>query len=255
MEKKDYSQFGEISIKDGLPIFFVGNISIGPNDIFDYFDSLGVKTLEDLFVAYDNGCFNDRRKKYNIEIKGQTELLMSIYTNTPLVADGAFNIGIDISTKEKVYRSFEDKTYLKALMRAGISFEECGCLLRYCCLNNDQIVKDINGRTSILDIMSRFSVDKEYQAGLAANAYSQDYIRIIQNIRFKTKFFECYFKNDFLRNEPFDMTVNETVSRSIIESLESQMEFLVHARDNLDIQITELQAQLANVKSVEGMGK
>ena len=88
MEKVDYSKYREVMIADGLPMTFVGDYH---NDISSVFEKHNIKTLEDLFVAYENGVFNDKRRKYYAEIKGQTELLLSYYTNAPLVADDALS--------------------------------------------------------------------------------------------------------------------------------------------------------------------
>ena len=86
MEKKDYSKFSKVVIKENLPITFISDEY--NKSIYDIFDKLNIRTLEDLFVAYDNGFFNDNRKRFYTEIKGQIELLMSYYMKTPLVAEG-----------------------------------------------------------------------------------------------------------------------------------------------------------------------
>ena len=50
-------------------------------------------------------------------------------------------------------------------------------------------------------------------------------------------------------------SINGFVDSDLIRDLNKQMKFLIRAKDNIDIQIMELQEQLANVRSVKGKKK
>lgn len=245
MEKKDYSQFREVSIIDGLPIFLVGDVAYMRNDLFERLDKLEIKTLEDLFNAYDNGYFNDKRKKYNIEMKGQTELLMSYYMGTPLIADDI------LEERHDIYEWYENDKLRNALLRVGISHVECGLLYNYCIDKHDKVLADENGMARILEIMSTFAKDKEYQGSMATTAYSTEHIKSIQNIRFKANFFEKYLEYGLTGR----LSTNIIIDRNVVQNLEAQMKFLLRARGNIDSQIELLQTQLSNVKSTGGMRK
>ena len=251
MEKRDYSQFREVSIIDGLPIFLVGDGDNMKNDLLERLDKLGIKTLEDLFNAYDNGYFNDKRKKYNIEMKGQTELLMSYYMGTPLIADDILKERVNLNSLDDINEWYENDKLRNALLRVGISHQECCLLYNYCMDKHENVLADGNGMARILEIMSTFAKDKEYQGSMTTTAYSTKYIKLIQNIRFKANFFEKYLE-DGLIGRP---STNIIIDRNVVKNLESQMEFLLRARGNIDSQIELLQTQLSNVKSTGGMRK
>ncbi len=251
MEKKDYSQFREVSIIDGLPIFLVGDVANMRNDLFERLDKLGIKTLEDLFNAYDNGYFNDKRKKYNIEMKGQTELLMSYYMGTPLIADDILEERVNLNSLHDINEWYENDKLRNALLRVGISHEECRLLYKYCIDKHDKVLADENGMARILEIMSTFAKDKEYQGSMATTAYSTEHIKSIQNIRFKANFFEKYLEYGLTGR----LSTNIIIDRNVVQNLEAQMKFLLRARGNIDSQIELLQTQLSNVKSTGGMRK
>ena len=257
MEKKDYSQFREVSIIDGLPIFLVGDVANMRNDLFERLDKLGIKTLEDLFNAYDNGYFNDKRKKYNIEMKGQTELLMSHYMGTPLIADDILETRVNLNSQDDINEWYENDKLRNALLRVGISYEECRLLYHYCIEKHDKVLADENGMARILEIMSTFAKDKEYQGSMTTTAYSTEHIKLIQNIRFKANFFEKYLeKKRYLEEGLTDrLSTNIIIDRNVVQNLEAQMKFLLRARGNIDSQIELLQTQLSNVKSTGGMRK
>ncbi len=193
MEKNDYSQFRKINIKNELPIFFIGNIFCGMgNDILEFLDGIGVKTLEDLFKAYDNGYFNDITKKYNVEIKGQIELLMAYYMGTPLIAENVLEETININSLVSINEFYINNEITYALMKIGITDEERYIIYNYCMTKNERLVTDGNGNITIMDIIKSFITDKEYQSAIIAAAYSENYLRLIQNIIFKAKIFEEY---------------------------------------------------------------
>lgn len=257
MEKKDYSQFREVSIIDGLPIFLVGERDNMKNDLLERLDKLGIKTLEDLFNAYDNGYFNDKRKKYNIEMKGQTELLMSYYMGTPLIADDILKERLNLNSRDDINEWYENDKLRNALLRVGISYRECCLLYNYCMDRHYKVLADGNGMARILEIMNTFAKDKEYQGSMTTTAYSTENIKLIQNIRFKANFFEKYLEEkryleDGLTGRP---STNIIIDKNVVRNLEAQMEFLLRARGNIDSQIELLQTQLSNVKSTGGMRK
>ena len=241
MEKVDYSKYREVMIADGLPMTFVGDLS---NDISSVFEKHNIKTLEDLFVAYENGVFNDKRRKYYAEIKGQTELLLSYYTNAPLVADDALNRKLDFSSRYALSEWYVDRNMLNGLYRCGITLAEYHILFSYAIDNREKIM--ISDRTeTFLSIINRFANDKGYQSQLSATSYSPSDTRLqqIQNIIFKSKIYEKH-----LQSKNIDVIDSET-----IRNLQEQMQFLLRARDNLDAQIALVQNQLSNVKNAGGI--
>lgn len=254
MEKQDYSKFRSISISSDLPITFVGFTFA---NIDDYFQNLGINTLEELFVAYDNGVFNDRRKKFNAEVKGQTEILMSYYMGTPLIADEFLETKINIRDNDSINAWLEDRKNTQALFRLGITDEERMLLYQYCINKKEYILADENSNARIMEIIKEFATDKEYQSGIMANTSNKNYLKVIQNIKFKADFFEKYLENKrYLEAGLISQPSNNTiVDRTVVQSLETQMKFLLKARSNIDTQIELLQSQLANVKNAGGIRK
>ena len=254
MKKKDYSKFREVNIVDGLPIFLVGYVH---HDLFEYLNKLGIKTLEDLFNAYDNGCFNDKRKRFNIEMKGQTELLMSHYMGTPLIADDILETGVSLKSLDDMNEWFENDKLKKALLRVGITDGEFYLLYSYCIENPEMILTDKNGVARILEIMRTFATDEEYQRSLTTTIYSTKYIKWIQNIRFKSNFFEKYLDEKRYLEEGLTgrISTNTIIDRNVVRDLETQMKFLLRAKESIDLQIELLQTQLLNVKSTGDMRK
>lgn len=257
MVKVDYSKFSEVNIVDDLPIFLVGNVGNMRNDLFEYLNKLGIKTLEDLFNAYDDGCFNDKRKRYNVEMKGQTELLMSHYMGTPLIADDILETGVSLKSQDDINEWYVNDKLKKALLRVGISHEEYYLLYQYCMEKHKKVLADENGVARILKIMSTFAQDREYQGSMTTTAYSTEYIKLIQNIRFKANFFEKYLEEKRYLEDGLTgiISTNTIIDRNVVQNLEAQMKFLLRARENIDSQIELLQIQLSNVKSTGGIRK
>lgn len=254
MEKQDYSKFRSISISSDLPITFVGFTFA---NIDDYFQNLGINTLEELFVAYDNGVFNDRRKKFNAEVKGQTEILMSYYMGTPLIADEFLETKINIRDNDSINAWIEDRENTQALFRLGITDEERMLLYQYCINKKEYILAEENSNARIMEIIKEFATDKEYQSGIMVNTSNKNYLKVIQNIKFKADFFEKYLENKrYLEAGLISQPSNNTiVDRTVVQSLETQMKFLLKAKSNIDTQIELLQSQLANVKNAGGIRK
>lgn len=248
MEKQDYSKFRTVSISNDVPIIFVG--------MDDYFQNLGINTLEELFIAYDNGVFNDRRKKFNTEIKGQTEILMSYYMETPLIADDFLETGINISDNDTINAWLVDRENTQALYRLGITYKECALLYQYCINRKEHILADKNKNAEIMEIIKEFANDKEYQSSIMANTSDNVYLKVIQNIKFKSNFFEKYLeRKKHLEAGLLAHPSNNVIDRTMVQSLEAQMKFLLKARSNIDTQIGLLQTQLANVKNAGGIRK
>lgn len=257
--EKNYSKFGEIKIKEDLPIKFIGRNSLN-KDVYGVFEKLNIKTLEDLFIAYNNGDFNDKRKSFFPEIKGQTELLMAYYMNTPLVADEILETRINFESYDTINEQFENNKFCSDLGRAGISTAEQFMLYRYCINKQGKIMSTYAHSTlSIMSIMQRFADDEEYQAGIIATAtsYTKDDLLIIQNLKFKSKLYENYMehKKDLEQGGTGFKNVNGAVDFEVVGELKSQMNFLLNARKNLDTQIELLQSQLTSVKNAGGIRK
>ncbi len=248
MEKHDYSKFKSVSIRSDLPITFVGDNYRDIDDIYEFFKHLGINTLEELFVAYDNGLFNDRRKKYNAEVKGQTELLMSYYMGTPLIAEDILEEWVNIGTIKDIESwVFDDKRIVESLTRLGITKEERRILHSFIYIKRDFIIASRNRNTQIIDIIESFAADKEYQSGIVSDAFGKMYSKIIQNIKFKTDFFKKYLKSK--KDIEMGLIKQPTyVDRELVQKLEEQMKYLLRARNNLDAQIELLQSQLSNIR-------
>lgn len=257
MEKKDYSKFSKVVIKENLPITFISDEY--NKSIYDIFDKLNIRTLEDLFVAYDNGFFNDNRKRFYTEIKGQIELLMSYYMKTPLVADSVLETRVGVQSQDMINEMYENDELTKNLFRVGISKAEFRVLYQYCMNKCGKMSTYEDGTLSIIHIMQKFANDKEYQSGLTASAtpYTQSNILAIQNLTFKSAFYEMYLEQEkYLRNGLSGfLNVSGVIDRNAVQTLEAQMKFLLNARNNLDAQIELLQNQLSNVKQAGGIRK
>lgn len=254
MEKQDYSKFKSMSISSDLPIAFVGYINA---NIDDFFKNLGINTLEDLFIAYDNGIFNDKRKKFNMEVKGQTEILMSYYLGTPLIGDHFLEMTINIKDNDNINSWVGNRKNRQALLRLGLTDEECSLLYEYCINKKKYILADENHNARIMEIVKEFASDEEYQSVIIANTSNKKRLKVIQNIKFKADFFEKYLENkryleDGLTNQ---VTPNTIIDRTVLQSLEVQMEFLLKAKSNIDVQIELLQSQLITVKNAGGIRK
>lgn len=253
--EKDYSKFREITIKEDLPIKFIsGEYN---KDVYDVFEKLNIKTLEDLFIAYNNGYFNDKRKRFYVEIKGQTELLMAYYMNTPLIADDVLETRINLKSQDTISERYENYKFCNDLKRVGISKAEYFMLYQYCMNKCGKISTYEGGTLSILHIMQKFTEDIEYQSGITATtpAYNQNDILVIQNLKFKTELYEKYIehKKHLDQGDIGFKNLNGAVDFGVVRELESQMKFLLNARNNLDAQIELLQSQLTNVKNAGGM--
>lgn len=247
MDINDYSKFKRIKINGDLPISFLSFDKY--HDILDVFRKLNIETLEDLFKAYDEGYFNDKRKRYNIEIKGQTELLMAYYMNTPLVADKFLEKTVCLGLKEIINQQFENPKFVNDLMRVGISRAELGVLYRYSIFVSPKLKEDENKTSIRLDqLIKSFANDKEYQSVLTAtNIYNE--IEVIQNLKFKSNFYETYLENKRAVKEGFDGSdVGKITDKVSIDELRKQLGFLLKARGNLDRQIELLQNKLGNVR-------
>ncbi len=86
MEK--YKQLEHINIFDDLPInILLINGAYQKKRVIEFFDNLGISNLSQLFEAYDNGVFNDGRKKHNKLIKASIELLRFKYLREDIIAD------------------------------------------------------------------------------------------------------------------------------------------------------------------------
>jgi hypothetical protein len=258
MEKRDYSKFRDLLIDRDLPISFVNS----PTDSLpyeEYFKKLNIRTLEDLFNAYDNGVFNDRRKKHNIEVKGQTELLMSYYIGTPLIGDVILDKTIHIDTKllNNMYNSREDDIWTK-LARIGFSGQEIYFIYSYIHSNREFLVTE-NGTQKVFEIIKRFANDKPFQAKIISEEskrFADFDVKSMQNFVFKTKFLEQYMENKKLQATgfPFKNVSKEGLAdRTTIQALESQMEFLLNEKETIDKQIEVVQNQLNNIKKAGGM--
>lgn len=255
MEKHDYSKFKSVSIRSDLPITFVGDNYRDIDDIYEFFKHLGINTLEELFVAYDNGLFNDRRKKYNAEVKGQTELLMSYYMGTPLIAEDVLEEWVNIGTVKNIESwLFDDKRIKKLLTRLGITREERWILHSFLITKKDFVIATRNHNTQIIDIIESFATDKEYQFGIVSDTFGKMYSKIIQNIKFKADFFKKYLESK--KDIEMGLIIQPTyVDRELVQKLEEQMKYLLRARNNLDAQIDLLQGQLTNIKNARGIRK
>jgi hypothetical protein len=122
---------------------------------------------------------------------------------------------------------------------------------------HDKVLADKNGMARMLEIMSTFAKDKEFQSSMTTTAYSTEQIKLIQNIRFKANFFEKYLEEKRYLEDGLTgrLSTNIIIDRNVIQNLEAQMKFLLRARGNIDSQIELLQTQLSNVKSTGGMRK
>ena len=85
---EQYKQFEHINIFSDLPIdiTIVAGTS-GKKHVIDFLSNLNINNLAQLFEAYDNGVFNDGRRKYNKLIKASIELLRFKYLQEDIVAD------------------------------------------------------------------------------------------------------------------------------------------------------------------------
>lgn len=257
MGKKDYSKFREITIREDLPIKFIsGEYN---KDIYDVFEKINIKTLKDLFTAYDNGYFNDKRKRFNIEIKGQIELLMAYYMNTPLIASGVLNKRVNMQSHDTINELYENYEFRNELKRVGISKAEFIMLYQYCMNRQGHISTYEDGTLSIMHIIQKFIDDKEYQSGITATtpSYNQSDILVIQNLKFKAELYERYlgYEKQLEQYGTGYKNVNGAVDFGVIQELEKQMKFLLKARNNLDAQIEWLQSQLTNVRNAGGIRK
>lgn len=253
--EKDYSKFREIMVKDDLPFKFISNDF--RRDIYSVFEELGIITLEDLFIAYDKGVFNNGRKRFYVEIKGQIELLMTYYMNTPLIGDEALERRVNVKSQDSI--NDWDVRSKNELKRVGISPAESYMLYDYCSQNGSKMITRPDGTISVLQIMRNFADDDKFQSGIVTTMperYPREDI-IIQNLKFKTELYETYMdhKRYLEKNGRGFRSINGFVDSDLIRDLNKQMKFLIKAKDNIDIQIMELQEQLANIKSVRGKKK
>lgn len=272
MEKQDYSRFSSLSISNDLPITFVNF----DHNIDNYFQKLQISTLEELFNAYDNGVFNNQRIKFNRELKGQIEILMSYYIGTPLIFDDYLEAIINISSVNSINAWFTDSSHRQSMRRLGITEEEFYMLYYYCSKKNEQILSSHNGKVNVMDIIRGFANENEYKMMLPGTLNEQD-LKVIQNIKFKADFLETYLANE-KKVEAELKQVNDTeggfvqmageevksnkqrpiskmMQRKIIRNLESQIKYLLKERENLDTQIELLQNQLENIKTTGGIKK
>lgn len=241
-KKNDYSRYKGIMIEDGLPISFIGGV-------VSHLRNLNIKTLRDLFMNYDNGFFNDQRKKFNPELKGTTELLLAYYTGAPLIADNFLFHELNIQTKDDIYGWVDDGKFWNNMSRLGLGSEEKFALEEYLMENYKNINND--EPLTILELIKNFAYFDNYHHGKIASGYnaffigSTDYMKVVQNLKFKAKFFEIYLNSKELSKD--------VVDKETIKKLESQMKSLLQRRYDLDCQLILLQKQLSNIKNDGGI--
>ena len=245
-----YSKFRKISIETDIPINFLSVYYIK-----SYLKKLNIQTLEDLFNAHDKGIFNDDRKRYNMEIKSQTEMLMSYYMETPLIVDQTLEERIYFKEASNLDLWFNQKHY-NALVRSGLASDEIQVLYNYMLDRHEDIISIFDNTITILKVLKKFADDKMYQSGLVSSDLGNKYSRTIQNIKFKSKFFEKHAENrTILGIEMPNANTNTAVDNNIIKDLESQIQFLKRAKENLNNQIDIAENQLSIVKKIGSIRK
>lgn len=243
MEIRDYSQFRDIVISKDLPIkFFNGTLVISSMA----FEKLGIQTLEDLFIAYENGILNN--EDLNYDLKGLTEMLLSYYTGTPLVADDILNKELVSANLENEINSHE---IIVGLRRLGITYSERKILCEYC----RQSYSKFGERTTIFEILQKLSNDGIFILSVASSRPFSGGISdftSLQNLMFKIEFLKFYLAQDKAMLETRDL---DSAEYDIISHLEDQQVFLYRTRQNLDKQIQILEEQLSNLYSNRGKGR
>ena len=245
MENK-YSQFRNISIKKDLPIFFTSEIY---NNIDEYFEKLGIETLEDLFAEYDKGTFNDKRKKFNKEIKGQTRLLMYYYMGTPLNGTEVLNEEIPNDNIHIFNDSFFDKKYEDELNFIGITNTELGMIYSYCV--HEINITDVY-KPTLLDIMKDIIKDDQYLKSMVATTNYDSILKTIRNLIFKINFFETYKKFGRLMDEE---DVSNISDGNMKKKLEEQKQLLLRSKQSIEKQLSQIENQINNIDNAKNTRK
>lgn len=237
------NEINNLNINSDLLIFI-------DKETLDYLNKLNINTLGELFEAYNNGVFNDKRKKYNKNLVGQIEFLMSYYLKTPLIATELLKEPILINEGRRFYKTKSDNILRNNLYRAGFTGHEYVLIGNYIIDKGDEFI-DYTGRKAtdetIIKIINKFVNDREYQLALISRYHEKDEIqKSIRNIKMK---YEIYIKNIKFGRGYYDATF------ATLEDLKEQMNFLVKTRNRLDVQIELLQNQINNVKANGGLKK
>lgn len=256
MEKKDYSQFREISISD-LPIKFVRR------DFLRIFESNGITNLEQLFEAYDNGIFKDGRKTGYQTLKGMIEILKNAYLDEPLIADSCLDLKHIYAEDRK---GFENKVWNK-LQRLGLTTNEIVILENYYRDNFNIPPLFLNDYNTIESIMCSLQNNQEYQTSFLAESFTRNFRKCntenneIINRRTEISKMEIVE----LQNLNFKMSVllehhNKKKDRyqshdEIIANLKKDLISLTRIKNGLDFQIEMLEGQIESLNDSKGMKK
>lgn len=237
------NEINNLNINSDLVIFI-------DKETLAYLSKLNINTLGELFDAYNSGAFNDKRKKYNKNLVGQIEFLMSYYLKTPLIATELLKESILINEGHCFYKTKSDNILSNNLSRAGFTGGEYVLIGNYISEKGDEFI-DYTGRkataATIIEIINKFVNDREYQLALISRYPEKSELqKSIRNIKMKC---EIYIKNIKFGRGHYDEVF------TTIRDLEEQMNFLVKARNRLDIQIELLQNQINNVKNNGGIKK
>lgn len=237
------NEINNLNINSDLVIFI-------DKETLAYLSKLNINTLGELFDAYNNGVFNDKRKKYNKNIVGQIEFLMSYYLKTPLIASELLKESILLHEESNFYGSNSNKKLRDNLCRSGFTGDEYMLIGNYIVDKENEFI-DRTGRKAevkaIIEIINQFVNDEAYQLSLISQYHEKSGLQqSIRNIKMKCEI--C------IKNIKFGRGHYDEVFTTIMD-LEEQMKFLVNTRNRLDVQIELLQNQINNVKANGGLKK
>ena len=246
-----YSKYKDMLIKTDLPIFFTKNRL---DNIDKYFESLEIKTLQDLFEAYDRGKFNDNRFKFNREIKGQTKLLKYYYEGIPFGSIETLDKKIPMRDAQSLSEWFFHQGLIENLKRIGMTEWEQHMLYSYCQAHR---TKYENSEVSIMDMMKEMKEDKIYLKNLMSHLSSEEEYKTLRNLLFKIGFYKTYKRDQKLVKQG---TINDNVLNTIADvetmsNMDEQIKLLKRLKETIDRQIDLTLQQKKNITIAVDMRK
>lgn len=230
--KIDYSKYREISIKDSLPISLYGNEKV----LMD----MGINTLEDLFVAYENGSFIGFKK----ELQGEIEWLFSYYTGAPLLGDKILFQDINLSNfinRKEILNDYKSKS---KIFKIGIDEYELYELYRYCRKRIEYIKYEVNSENvSLMTLINIYINDIEYHMNymmLSNDKNISVYGAYLSNLQIKY--------NLYIKSLNFKKSSNDVVDSVTIKEYKKHIDFLLKRRELLDAHIALLENKLSKIE-------
>lgn len=227
MKQVDYSIFRHVNIFTDLSInLYIGDEKNVKHVIPTLLEELEITTLEQLFLAYDEGKFNDMRRSGNRTIKGVVELLRYVYLNEPLVADEFLD--------NKVIESYQENGSVKVinlLSRLGLTQDEILLFLS---------AIDLESNLTYIELF------EQYISSSYCNSSLNNKDAILQNnLMSKLRIIIEYRKkeNEFVLGKQSSKT---------LEQMETVLSTLINRRDSLNETISLLMNEITDLRKKIG---